>query len=245
MCPLNKFAIANSYNSKEIINKSKKGNNTKIYIQRIIKYLNYKYLKYAQRNPDDIDLELSYITFLFMSMKNYYGALQRLSVCSKKIVTFFEKFYLYHYKRIIENTIQELKTVSEINYSLFVEYEKSLKQFEEFLKYCCLMHTQFWSNLSEESPDFLKVRYAGFEIIKKLRIISRLWERLQGMISNIPNTIYLFANFNLYVCNDKEVYNQLIKKMRNNNQDAMNKYKFFNKLSKNQSNLSDDGTPFI
>jgi PAS domain-containing protein len=92
---------------------------------------------------------------------------------------------------------------------LSIEYERDFREFEKKLNYAALLHSQLWSSLIEDSPDYHKVKITEFKILELLHKIERMWNKLQSIASNVSKTLKFYANFHLYVLNDKKNYETL------------------------------------
>ena len=213
----------------------------------LLEYFNHEFTLCIKKHPYKISLRLLYALFIIEYTKNHYAALYELSECKKRHPSLVEEFIIYRYEQLINEAQRMNKHSYGMTIALSIEYESNFKVFEKKLKKVAALHSQLWSLLSEESPDYHNVKTTGFKILKILNKVSKLWNKLQNIVANIPGTLRLYANFYLYVLNDKTEYKTLFDRSndyiltRNN----LGKFKGFGQSTNDRCNFAADGTPCL
>ena len=246
-CSLRKYRIIGDsiYIDNDIVSLSKRKNVLDKMQSILLEHLNQHYSLCVKMHPHVTSARLAHALFKIEYTHNHYSALQDIFECKKLPSTFIEEFLIFHYENII-NDFQRMKEFSyEGSIALSIEYERNLKMLEEKLNRVALLHSQLWSSLIEESPDYQKVRDTGFKALDLLYKIEAMWDKLQSIAPNVSKALKLYANFHLYVLNDKKGYEALT----NRSNDYMivrnfpTGFKGLGQSSEGRCNFIGDGSP--
>ena len=122
-----------------------------------------------------------------------------------------------------------------------MENESNLKNFSRKSNTLCLHRVKFWSFQTEASADLIKVMKTGFKILKRINNANKRWDQLQEIIPNIPDSLKLYANFHLYVLNNKTPFKTLFDKSNDYLLTKNYRYNAFNQVSVARSIFLNDG----
>ncbi|CAD8146031.1 unnamed protein product [Paramecium octaurelia] len=152
--------------------------------------------------PEDIQLRLSYVYFLYDNKKSYSLIMSELVQAMEFKPTFDYEFHIYRYKLIIEEESQQKAEQFDISNST-----KQTKQLIEVLEQAALQMIEFWISMSDDHPDMNKLMSLGFKILKQKEEIDSFWSKLKN--SDSLKLFNLMAKFYLLVLDDQEVSDQL------------------------------------
>ncbi|CAK68800.1 unnamed protein product (macronuclear) [Paramecium tetraurelia] len=152
--------------------------------------------------PEDIQLRLSYVYFLYDNKKSYSLIMSELVQAMEFKPTFDYEFHIYRYKLIIEEESQQKAEQFDISNST-----KQTKQLIEVLEQAALQMIEFWISMSDDHPDMNKLMSLGFKILKQKEEIDLFWSKLKN--SDSLKLFNLMAKFYLLVLDDQEVSDQL------------------------------------
>lgn len=211
----------------------------------LLEHLNQRFSICVRMDPRTVSVRLAYALFKIEYTRNHYSALNDLSDCKLLEPSFVEEFLIYHYESVINDFQRVKKHPHDATVSLSMEYKRNFDMLEKRLHRTALLHSQLWSFLIEGSPDYYKIKSTGFKILELLGKIEKVWDKLQSIVPNVSKTLKLYANFHLYVLNDKTEYEILV----NRSNDYMVARNFPGRYkglaAEEQCNFSGDGTPCL
>jgi len=219
-------------------------NSTEANKSLMLEYINNEFLSCTQKFTNHVSLRLEFALFMIENMKNYFGAFQELDKCEKLNPGFVEQFQIFYFRQIIKDAQFSRYDSKGMSVSASMEYDYVFKSFTKKMEKVGLLHAQLWSLLGEESPDLSKVQKAGFQILHYIDNITKLWQKMQQIATNIPKSLKLYANFNIFVLNDKEAYKTFVAKANDYSltHANINKYKIFSQSMGDRCNFAADGT---
>lgn len=215
----------------------------------IINYINYAYMKCISIEPDHINLRLSYSLFQIEEMRNSYSAINEIDDYAQNHASFPQQFLIFRYKEIVKESFASNNNgeTDKLSIASVLAYENIFQQFKRKIEKICLLYSQFWSMLQEESPDMFEFMQVGFKILLFDESITKMWTNLQLISANIPKTLRLYAGYLHFVVNDKENGKILLAKAEDFTLLKANyvKRKHFSSDLQNSDNASADGSPCI
>jgi hypothetical protein len=87
-------------------------------------------------------------------------------------------------------------------------------QMREYIKKTTLLYSDFWSFLSEHSPELRKVIETGSKINSTIAYLEQLWNKLQKINRNDSRAIRMYSAFLIEILNDKEGGNELLRRCK-------------------------------
>ncbi|KAL4432303.1 hypothetical protein ABPG74_011062 [Tetrahymena malaccensis] len=181
-----------------------------------------------QKFPNNTRLRILYALYLLDKMLSKQQALQELLNAEIERPAFDESFIIYRYKQIIENSLMErtgMDGKKGDNFEMVNELsvQNHLKQCRQNVEKSANLHMEFWSQLSEDSPDLGKLSEIGYKINVVNSLASEQWNKLQQTDSNVPSMMRLYAKFMIEILNDKEGGEQILLRLGDMNSRNSNK----------------------
>jgi len=179
-----------------------------------IQLLYKTYTDAVMKFPKDVALRISYAFFLLEKMHSLQQALQELNAAETNGPSFDEEFIIFRYKKIIEDEIAESKNENQGGLDLVTEstFQNHLRQFQANIEKATLLYMEFWSQLTEETPDLAKLNDTGSKISAAVQTVEDNWVKLLKVNSNNANAMKLYGKFLLEIINDKEGGEDLLEK---------------------------------
>jgi len=186
--------------------------------ERLALYIQLLYKTYSEgvaKFPKDVALRISYAFFLFEKMHNRQQALQELLQAELNKPSIDEEFIIFRYKKIIEDEIAESKNEANqggMDVVSEMTFHNHLRQIQANIEKSTLLYMEFWSQLTEETPDLAKLNDIGSKINASIQTVEENWTKLLKVNPNNVNAIKLYGKFLLEIINDKEGGDALLEK---------------------------------
>ena len=115
------------------------------------------------------------------------------------------QFIIYKYKKIIEDEIADAQNDFSTGMDIVNEitFENQFKQFQTQIERCSMLHMEFWSQLSEDTPDLSKLNEIGSKINSTTDQVDEFWMKLRKISFNLPKAMRLYAKYLMEILNDK------------------------------------------
>jgi len=214
-CPLRQKMAKNNRFAKTLMTRDENmSERLALYIQLLSK----TYSEGVAKFPKDVSLRISYAFFLFEKMHNKQQALQELLQAELHKPTLDEEFIIFRYKKIIEDEIAESKNEANqggMDVVSEMTFLNHLRQIQANIEKSTLLYMEFWSQLTEETPDLAKLNDIGSKINSSIQTVEENWAKLCKVNPNNVNAIKLYGKFLLEIINDKETADELLKKAQN------------------------------
>ena len=177
-------------------------------IIRITYMINSFFMNILQKKPYNPTLRIQYALFLLDKINQKQLALQEIINASNYKPAWDEEFLIFRFKKIIEEELLEKKKEDKLLGLSFdsineLALNSLVKQIKINIEKSANHHLEFWSQLSEDTPDLGKL----FEIGNRITIINSSleddWERLQRMNIVLPSLYRLYAGFLITILGDK------------------------------------------
>lgn len=211
-CPLNqKFSKGNRF--YQSIVKKEDDDVSEKYIQ--LCHLIYQmYIQGIKKFPHNTDLRLAYAFFLLDKLNYKQQAFEELNQAEMNKPPIDIQFVIYKYKKIIEDEIAESQNDNTTGMDIVNEitFDNQFKQFQTNIERCSLLHMEFWSQLSEDTPDLTKLNELGSKINSSTDQVEQFWIKLRKISFNLPKAMRLYAKFLMEIINDKKEGETLINK---------------------------------
>ncbi|CAD8110290.1 unnamed protein product [Paramecium sonneborni] len=211
--------------------------------QQIDQLVNQNYLDGLEQFPECVNLKISYSYFLLDKMQLKQQALNQLNLAESCDPSFDQQFFIYRYKRIIEEQIQKQQQSNNHNKKkLDIITEKTLKSEIKNLHYLiedsCMEYLYFWSQLQEEVPN-LKILYEhGQKIIKSILKVEQQWYKILEIDPYEIGTHRIISKYYEMIVHDEQLaLDQLIQMIK--------KQKYNTKGNEFYEDLSSSGDPLI
>jgi PAS domain S-box-containing protein len=214
-CPLRQKMMKNNRFAKTLMTRDENMN------ERLALYIQLLYKTYSEgvaKFPKDVSLRISYAFFLFEKMHNRQQALQELFQAELNKPSIDEEFIIFRYKKIIEDEIAESKNEANqggMDVVSEMTFHNQLRQIQANIEKSTLLYMEFWSQLTEETPDLAKLNDIGSKINASIQTVEENWAKLLKVNPNNVNAIKLYGKFLLEIINDKESGDSLLEKARN------------------------------
>ena len=155
------------------------------------------YFHATKEFPNDNALRISYAFFLLENMHSKQRALQELNQAEQTKPTFDEQFIIYRYKKLIEDEVAETKTENQGGLDLISEtaFQNQFKVVQANIEKAALLHMEFWSQLSEESPDLGKMNDIGSKINSSVQFVEDSWIKLNKIYPNNTKAMQAYGRF--------------------------------------------------
>ncbi|CAD8184025.1 unnamed protein product [Paramecium octaurelia] len=213
--------------------------------QQIIQLVNQSYLDGLELFPECADLKISYAYFLLDKMYLKQQALNQLNLAESCDPSFDQQFFIYRYKRIIEEEIQKQQQQhnnNNNNKKVDIITEKTLKAEIKSLHYLiedsCMEYLYFWSQLQEEVPNLRVLHEHGQKIIKSVDKVEQQWNKILEIDSYEINTYRLLSKYYEMIVHDEQIALDLLLQM-------IKKQKYNTKGNEFFEDLSSNGDPLI
>lgn len=248
-CPITSLFIEKKIILKKVNNKKTVSRDSESIQITMLNYIYYEYMQCIKKNTSCVSLRLSFALFQIEQMKNSCSAIGEIIYCENNHPNFIQQFLMYRYKQLIkECLITSNKTDSDkVSIASAMAYDSSFKLFSKKIEQISLFYNQFWSMLSEESPDMVEILRVGFKILTNSKAITNIWTNMQKINPNIPKALRLYAGYFNNIVNDKEASKVLFSKAEDFSLIKANftKRKLYSQSMENNETLTKDGTPCI
>ncbi|EGR30970.1 hypothetical protein IMG5_119850 [Ichthyophthirius multifiliis] len=171
--------------------------------------------------PGCTQLRVNHALFLLDKMKSAQQALQELELAQEERPYLDEQFQIFRYKKLIEDNMMEARknTVSNKNNNENVNEitsDSGNKELINNIEQSTALHMDFWSQLSEDTPDLCRVYEIGTKLNYYNQLVKDSWKKQNRINSDIsPNLLRTYARYLLDVLNDKEQAFEVIQKYYN------------------------------
>lgn len=211
------------FNIQKVFNRCKKVLFASVY---------FKFLINKNRFPENVDLRISFVFFLFEKLNYKEQALNELLNAEKYSPSFENQFVIYRYKfifeiseliilkkrRIIEEDITNNRNEnSGIDGFSELLFKNNFKIMESNIEKIALLQLEFWSELIENHPgifglylliilfkDFATIHKLGTKITKCDNILNNSFNKLQKISPNLPSVLRIYGKYISEIKNDKE-----------------------------------------
>ncbi|EGR29851.1 PAS domain S-box family protein [Ichthyophthirius multifiliis] len=220
-CPI---VVKNNLKINRIIKQIQANNQNDIQNEKHCKLIHLVYtmfLEGVKKFPNNTNLRILFTFFLIEKMKFKQTALHELNVVEENSPPFDIQFTIFHLKKLIE---EEIKLENKLNKQKHgnndeeagvldiiseIRYKEILKQFKYNIEICSEAHMDFWSQLSEETPDMQKLHQFGKHIIRSKAKVENCWNKLIKICNKRPQPYLLYSNFLFEILHDNQ-YSRLI-----------------------------------
>ncbi|CAD8178352.1 unnamed protein product [Paramecium pentaurelia] len=211
--------------------------------QQIVLLVNQTYLEGLEQFPECADLKISYAYFLLDKMQLKQQALNQLNLAENCDPSFDQQFFIYRYKRIIEEQIQKQQQSNNNNKKkLDIVTEKNLKSEIKNIHYLiedsCMEYLYFWSQLQEEVPNLKILHEHGQKIIKSVDKVEQQWNKILEIDPYEINTYRILSKYYEMIVHDEQIALDLLLQM-------IKKQKYNTRGNEYFEDLSSSGDPLI
>jgi len=240
-CPLKQSMSKNSRFTKSLMNQDESLNEKYAVLIQLIYKIYHQGIK---KFPNDYSLRISYAFFLLERMQSKQQALQELTQAEQSNPSFDNHFIIFRYKKIIEDEISEIQNENQENLDIVTEvsFQNHLRQLQANIEKSALLHMEFWSHLSEDSPDLAKLSDTGSKINASSEHVEDSWKRLVKINPNNAKAMRLYGKYLVEIINDKESGDNLLEKARSIT-NVHNNRKMANIISGLSEDLNNEATP--
>ena len=196
----------------------------KKYLDSLSKGMNYKFflLKYAEqlfklsifKFPNDINLRVNFVIFLFTKMNNRKEAKKELMSIHPSVFSFNDNFILYVCKKYLEEcnykNIQNEEKYETINLIQVLEYKNYYNEFKNMISKASSLYYDFWSSLYNSHiqgiEDFSKLNEIGNQLNDLVEKLEKIFLKLNEIKKNDYEVVKLYESFIKNILNNNEKY---------------------------------------
>ncbi|KRX05234.1 PAS domain [Pseudocohnilembus persalinus] len=183
----------------------------------IISVIQSMYYICLQKFPSSTRLRILYSLYLLDITKSKQQAIQELNNAQLEIPALDEQFIIFRYQTIIENELitgngknqkgEQNESVNELS------IQNYLQACRQNIEKSASMHTEFWSQLQDQTPDLGKLSELGFKINIINSRVEDYYNKLIQLTYCMPAIQRYYAKFLIQILHDKEKGNQILEKM--------------------------------
>lgn len=168
----------------------------------LLRKINLIYQYSIRKFPINVDLRIHYALFLYQYLSNTKQALIELTSATKINPPLSKQFIIYHLKKKIEGTSNEIEMFTKLSYKGMKEKLISL-----MIK-VSLLYVKFWSTLSitdnESQRELGKLNDIGTKINDIVEEIHKMFDKMQKIHPNDIEVITSYTDFCDEILNDKK-----------------------------------------
>lgn len=186
----------------------------------ILSFIEYSFQASISKFQNNIDLRLTYISFLEERVQKSHEALKELEILATLKCGIERDFIVFRKRQRIQEFnegAREVPTaIDKTDASQHeVAFQSLLNRFIALMEEICMLYTEFWSHLLEEVPNLNKIREFGSEIAKSTSKIEGIWRKFYA-VSSTQKAKYLifYGRFQKSILNNHFKGDELIKKAR-------------------------------
>lgn len=132
-----------------------------------------------------------------------------------------EQFIIYRLKKLIEEQMFE-NSKSSRNPALGIDAvnelttENSLREIRASIEKSASLHIEFWSQLSEDTPDLGKLYEVGTRMMYVDQMLEDSWKRILKMNLDVPpNLMMIYSRYLVDILYDKEGAEEVLERLKN------------------------------
>ncbi len=159
----------------------------------------------SNKFPKSARLHLLHAYMANFKLKNKYMALLQLISAQKCKPSTEEQFTIYHCKKIIEQDMVDLDNLNnetKVDVNVIVEFQSRLIKFETALEESVDLYQEFWSEVSEISPEIHKLNSLGSKITSSVKIVALQYKKLEELNANQVKLLTMYGFYLKDIVND-------------------------------------------
>ncbi|CAD8192732.1 unnamed protein product [Paramecium pentaurelia] len=173
------------------------------------------------RFPNCTELRISHSLFLMEKMQSNQQALQELVAAEQEKPYMDEQFIIYRLKKLIEEQMFENSKSSKnpaagIDAVNELTTENNLREIRAQIEKSASQHIEFWSQLSEDTPDLGKLYDVGTRMMYVDKMLEDSWKRIIKMNMDVPpNLMMIYSRYLVDILYDKESAEEVLERLKN------------------------------
>ncbi len=186
-----------------------------------------KTLRGRRTTSKDVNFRIAYVQYLFEVMKTQNLAISELIILEDSVQTLMEEFQIYKLRRRIEEDLNSSNsaTGSEADrkagnegadFVVAIAFDNAMSHLKECIHKVTDMHVQFWLNLEEDMPDFLRLCEIGLEIVEGIEKIEQTFSKMRKFYKFDQKSVELYLQYAKEVLNDRDSYDYWAKSLQEN-----------------------------
>ncbi|KAL4426928.1 hypothetical protein ABPG74_012928 [Tetrahymena malaccensis] len=190
------------------------------------------------RFPGCTQLRVNHALFLLDKMKSTQQSLSELDIAQQEKPYLDEQFMIFRYKKLIEDSMLEARKNTNANQESANEItaDNAMKEIMLNIEQSTMLHIDFWSQLSEDTPDLSRVYEIGIKLNYANNLVKESWKKQMKLNSDIsPNQLRTYARYLLDVLNDKDQAYEVIQKLKSAQSTNVDRSKTTNNINEFQN----------
>ncbi|CAD8111372.1 unnamed protein product [Paramecium sonneborni] len=173
------------------------------------------------RFPNCTELRISHSLFLMEKMQSNQQALQELVAAEQEKPYIDEQFIIYRLKKLIEeqmfeNSKSTKNPAAGIDAVNELTTENNLREIRAQIEKSASQHIEFWSQLSEDTPDLGKLYDVGTRMMYIDKMLEDSWKRIIKMNLDVPpNLMMIYSRYLVDILYDKESAEEVLERLKN------------------------------
>eukprot|EP00742_Colponemidia_sp_Colp-10_P004311 GILJ01004599.1.p1 GENE.GILJ01004599.1~~GILJ01004599.1.p1 ORF type:complete len:1826 (+),score=322.00 GILJ01004599.1:46-5478(+) len=170
------------------------------------------YKEAMMRLPESGSLHLSYGIHAFYVSKNRHMTQTQLTKAESRKLAFDEIFFAFKYRRLCEELAEQETGKSNVN--SYIQYQKHLLAAAKHNEQARERIVEFWREVCEREPDFLRLEKIGIAIAKAVKEAQNNFAEVLKIYSQSPKVLRAYAGFLMDVLNDPNKAQELLTKAK-------------------------------
>ncbi|CAD8089669.1 unnamed protein product [Paramecium primaurelia] len=173
------------------------------------------------RFPNCTELRIAHSLFLMEKMQSNQQALQELVSAEQEKPYMDEQFIIYRLKKLIEeqmfeNSKSTKNPAAGIDAVNELTTENNLREIRAQIEKSASQHIEFWSQLSEDTPDLGKLYDVGTRMMYIDKMLEDSWKRIIKMNIDVPpNLMMIYSRYLVDILYDKESAEEVLERLKN------------------------------
>lgn len=213
-CPCKKMVELYDVESDKYSERNLPYHKDKIFLNHFIKRL---YEDSISKFLNSVSLNLFFSFFLTEQIKNLHSALVELDNAERKKPSLIQQFYLYRFRKIIENNIKsETKNLKSIYSKLHdvTSFESILLECQQAIEQVCNFQLEFWTQMQNAMPDLNILSELGKKLFDTNELFESHWNKLNQINSNYSKALSLYGSFQSEIRNHQQLGFELLEKAK-------------------------------
>jgi hypothetical protein len=177
---------------------------------RLIRVIERIYVAGTKKFKKSVKLRISYAFFLLERLNLRKKALEELMVADNLNPSFEDQFFIYRYKKIIEDNLGDQSNKEEtkgeeveVDIVGLIAFKTQLTMCTYYVKAAAETQKLYWTELLGDQPMIENLNQIGNQVDFQIRMASENWTKMSKMNRNAPLIIKLYSKFLLNILNDK------------------------------------------
>lgn len=156
------------------------------------------YRQGIKKFPGCTKLHISFAFFYMERLHQNARAYEEFVMAERASPSFVEEFIIYRFKKIIKDNLEENKE-EENDLIEVIRFDNHVSLCEEAMVQSAKLHKEFWSELSEETPNLQKLNETGSRIIEVVNTVRLNYNEVRKINNHSPEIIHNYGVYSMFI----------------------------------------------